>query len=541
MTIKFMKWKNFKIRNKLIIGFGILILLSAVIVFQSFLSNNEIVRNSESQKAADHITLLFSKKYNDHLQWTNKISQVLLNGHQNSLGVETNPHNCAFGKWFYGDGRMEAEKRIPRLKPILDSLEIQHTYLHDSAKEINKSIAMNDKEQAIVIFNSKVTKRLLAIGLMIQSLEEEASIYAEHIDSDMKADVKNVKANLLMASLIALLVSIFLAWLITQSIMADVGGEPAEVFLITQEIANGNLSIQFDAKRKKQGIYGAIQDMTEKLKTIVLSVAKASDYIASTGQEISLTTQQMSQGASEQAASIEEISFTIDQISSNTQQNTTNAKKADQIATLASGSISESNASVKSSTQSMVEIADKVTVINDIAYQTNILSHNASIEAARAGQQGRGFSVVAGEVRKLAERSRTAAEEINKLSGNGVNIAQEAAKQIEKIVPEIKQTTSLVQEIANASDEQSVGIDQISSAIQMLNTIAQQNAAASEEMATSAEELANQADDLIRAIGFFKIDRNKISQKLSVSQPQINPTHSNDMLVKPMTSKENIK
>ncbi len=89
-----------------------------------------------------------------------------MNGYQYSLGIETNPHNCAFGKWFYGDGRVEAEKRISRLKPILDSLEIQHTYLHDSAKEINKSIGINDKEQAIVIFNSKVTKRLLAIGLM---------------------------------------------------------------------------------------------------------------------------------------------------------------------------------------------------------------------------------------------------------------------------------------------------------------------------------------------------------------------------------------
>jgi methyl-accepting chemotaxis protein len=181
--------------------------------------------------------------------------------------------------------------------------------------------------------------------------------------------------------------------------------------------------------------------------------------------------------------------------------------------------INKSNESVKSTTQSINDITNKISIINDIAFQTNILALNAAVEAAHAGVQGRGFAVVAVEVRKLAERCREAADEINKLSANGVSVAKVAVKQFDEIIPEMELTAKLVQEISSSSGEQNAGIDQVSSSIQLLNMVAQQNAAASEEMATSAEELANQAEELKQIVSFFKIEKQQvIEESLAISE-----------------------
>jgi len=171
---------------------------------------------------------------------------------------------------------------------------------------------------------------------------------------------------------------------------------------------------------------------------------------------------------------------------------------------------------------SMKKVATKIKIVNDIAFQTNILALNAAVEAARAGEHGKGFAVVAAEVRKLAEQSKKAADEINTLSVSGVEVSEKAGQQLEAIVPEMKRTLRLVQEISAASREQSSGTDQINSAIQQLSTVIQQNATASEELATNSEELAEQANKLKDIISTFKINeineplKNHSSHKLSL-------------------------
>jgi methyl-accepting chemotaxis protein len=182
-----------------------------------------------------------------------------------------------------------------------------------------------------------------------------------------------------------------------------------------------------------------------------------------------------------------------------------NAKVTDGMATKASGEASEGGEAVRATVIAMKQIAQKISIIDDIAYQTNLLALNAAIEAARAGEHGKGFAVVAAEVRKLAERSQVAAQEIGTVASSSVDLAERAGKLLDEMVPNIKRTSDLVQEITAASEEQSSGVSQINMAVSQLSQTTQQNASSSEELAATAEEMSTQAEQLQQAMSFFKV------------------------------------
>jgi methyl-accepting chemotaxis protein len=186
-------------------------------------------------------------------------------------------------------------------------------------------------------------------------------------------------------------------------------------------------------------------------------------------------------------------------------QNTDNAKVTDAMASRAAAEATEGGEAVRSTVSAMKQIAAKVLIIDDIAYQTNLLALNAAIEAARAGEHGKGFAVVAAEVRKLAERSQIAAQEIGEVATSSVSLAEQAGQMLGAMVPNIKKTSELVQEITAASEEQSSGLAQINGAIAQLSQTTQQNAAGSEELASTAEQMSSQAEELQQAMSFFKI------------------------------------
>ena len=245
-----------------------------------------------------------------------------------------------------------------------------------------------------------------------------------------------------------------------------------------------------------------ITNIVSKLKELISFVRTASDNISGAGAQMNSSSQEMSEGATEQAASAEQVSSSMEQIVSSIQQNTDNAVQTEKIASKVAEDILEGNKAVSHTVQSMKEIAERITIIGDIARQTNLLALNAAVEAARAGDYGRGFAVVASEVRKLAERSQIAALEINNLSKSGVMVAEKSGKLLEEIVPEILKTSRLVKEISLSSVEQNTGANEINKALQQLNLVIQQNAATSEEMAASSEELTSQAEHLKEVISF---------------------------------------
>jgi methyl-accepting chemotaxis protein len=282
-----------------------------------------------------------------------------------------------------------------------------------------------------------------------------------------------------------------------------------------KQIANGDLAVTLKMRSENDELMLSLTEMVQSTANIIQQFQSAADQIAQVSLEINAGAQRVSEGATEQASASEEVSSSMEEMVANIQQNTENALETEKIATIAVDGIRSGNSSATTSATAMKEIADRISIISEIAFQTNILALNAAVEAARAGEEGRGFAVVASEVRKLAERSKSAADEINRVSSNGVAIAIKAGKELEHILPEIEKTARLVQEISAASLEQNSGADQINNAIQQLNDVTQQNAAASEQLATSAEELTYQAEHLREMIAFFKID-NQAQQITSV-------------------------
>ena len=379
------------------------------------------------------------------------------------------------------------------------------TYIQEY-KNLEKLGLANRNEEANAFMASTVRPAYEKAQSDLDALIQLNNNYASEANKEGDAVVRSIMILMIILLAAGAVVGVFLAFFITRSITKAVGGEPGQIADIAERIAGGDLRVRNEDAKKLTGIYRSLLQMSERLREIVETVQTAVDQVASGSEQISSTSQQMSQGSTEQAASTEEISSSVEEAAATIRQNTDNAQATEQISQKAAKDAQQGGEVVNGAVTAIKEIAGKIEIINEIASQTNLLALNAAIEAARAGEAGKGFAVVASEVRKLAERSQKAAGEITELAANTVQQAGNAGQIINNLVPDIRKTADLVQEIASASREQSAGVDQIGKAMTQLDTVIQQNASASEEMASMAEELSSQAVQLTETMSFFKVD-----------------------------------
>lgn len=353
----------------------------------------------------------------------------------------------------------------------------------------------------------------LSIGAAAEHFEamrHELDMIQERLEQILGEKHQESNANFQTTSLamiIAVAAGILLAMVLSVALFRSITNPLQIVSRAVGQLAEGDLTFRAHTTRTDEfgQLLRAMDDSVARLGETVTNILSTADSLTNASTQVSATAQSVSQATTEQAASVEEISASVEEMSASVNQNADNAKVTDGMAAKASTQASEGGKAVTQTVDAMRQIAEKIAIIDDIAYQTNLLALNAAIEAGRAGQHGKGFAVVAAEVRKLAERSRIAAQEIGEVAGSNVQLAERAGQLLSEMVPAITQTSELVQEIAAASVEQSSGLGQVNSAMAQMSRVTQQNAAASEQLAATAEQMSGQAMQMQQMVSFFKV------------------------------------
>lgn len=519
--------KNLKVGTRIYIGSGLLLVMLVAISAQTVVSLNSIANEFESIVEKDlPLTAMLVNTTEHQLEQAILFERALRLGEV--MGADQKSHylfdevekeftalSAKVGKELQ-DGKVKVEallesetdkallKEFNHVASKLAGIEKRHASYEEHAVAVLESVRKGDMNKAhqasitVELEQQKLNDGLVELRKEIDQFTASAAQVVQSHEKELLVLI-SVIASIAIAG--GIIVAIITANSITRPLKAlrhaadDLRDGDGDMTYRLPDFGKNELG---ETAQSFNGFIEKIQGVLLEVKTSVVNMSTAS-------QQVSETSQSLSHSATEQATSIEETSSSIEQMSASIQGNAENASVTGSIASQSSAAATEGGEAVAETVVAMKEIASRITVIEDIAYKTNLLALNAAIEAARAGAHGKGFAVVADEVRKLAERSQQSAQEISSLAGNSVAISERAGELIEKMLPDIKRTSDLVEEIAAASEEQSAGVEQVNTAVVQLDKVAQVTAASSEELAATAEELSSQSTQLRDIIGFFKL------------------------------------
>ena len=514
-----MNFNDWKIGTKLGVSYGIILIFVMIAFAMIWHSVNAVQRAASHVEQESIVFLVTAHEMTTSIvelqQWLTDVSATHNPdgfGDADAAAKLFNQGLSQFKTMFRGDNDNQALQQLAQLGAAFKQLhevgtDMANAYMNQGIKAGN--VLMGEFDGA-----SEQLQKEMAW------LRDRQSAEAIDNTKQILSNVQSVNYTIFLIGSITLIICLLTALFITHNF-----NKPFKVCMNNvQKMANGDLTIQCSTTRKDEigQLLMLFQEFAAKLRHVVGDVMAAADNVANGSEELSSAAQQLAQGSSEQAASIEETSASMEQMTANIQQNTDNAQTTQTISQKASTDGQEGGHAVTEAVSAMKEIAAKISIIEEIARQTNLLALNAAIEAARAGEHGKGFAVVAAEVRKLAERSQTAAGEIGQLSSSSVEVSEKAGGIINTLVPDIRKTAELVQEIAASSSEQNSGASQINQALQQLDHVIQKNAGASEEMAATSEELSAQADILSQTMSFFTIDKGQQQNHRQVTSNQSN-------------------